>query len=93
MISELAIAGRMEHQAQFLDNQHQSNKYKMTTIRKKYIIFTNNQYRNIWNLRIPDEACWPHHLNVLYLEYRNTEIYSQDTQGASFLELPPFYLN
>jgi len=39
MISELAVAGRMEHQVQFLDNQHQSNKYTRTTVRKKYIIF------------------------------------------------------
>jgi len=47
VISELAVAGRMEHRVQFLDNQHQSNKYIMTTVRKKYIIYVNNQDRNI----------------------------------------------
>ena len=42
MISELAAAGRMEHQEQFLDNQHQSNKYTMTTVKNKDNIFMNN---------------------------------------------------
>jgi len=35
MISELAAAGRMEHQEQFLDNQYQSNKYTMITVKNK----------------------------------------------------------
>ena len=50
MISELAAAGRMEHREQFLDNQHQSNKYTMTTVKNKDNIFMNNQDRNILNL-------------------------------------------
>ena len=38
MISELAVAGRMEHQIQFLDNQQQSNKYTKTTVNKQNIL-------------------------------------------------------
>lgn len=38
VISELAAAGRMKHQGQFLDNQQQSNKQKMQTVKKKNLI-------------------------------------------------------
>jgi len=34
VISELVVAGRMQHQVQFLDNQRQSNKHKKQTLKK-----------------------------------------------------------
>lgn len=40
MISELAVAGRKEHQVQFLDNQRQSNNHKMEAVKKNNTVFT-----------------------------------------------------
>lgn len=56
MISELDVAGRKEHQVRFLDNQQQSNEHTMEAVKNNNTIFTNNQDRNILELRIPGEA-------------------------------------
>ena len=47
MISELAAAGRMKHQGQFLDNQQQSDKHKMQTVKTKNLILTNYQVKHM----------------------------------------------